>query len=132
MKKINKALHLLEKYAENLSLCEDHWPYDIIRALECINTNIFEPGFTIKVMRQKCNIKGQNFSSRFENYVGFTPRAYITYHRIEASKQLLKKEDFKSLPVNSLGFLVGFEKPSSFSMSFKKRTGTTPREWKQS
>lgn len=47
-----------------------------------------------------------------------------------AAKQLLKKENLKDLPVNSLGFLVGFEKPSSFSMAFKKKTGSTPKEWK--
>lgn len=132
MEKLNQASKLLDKYVENLSKIEKRWPHDIIKSLECINANIFEPGFSIKTMREECNIHAQNFSSRFDNYVGFTPRAYITYHRIVAAKLLLKKENLKDIPVNSLGFLVGFEKPSSFSMAFKKRTGTTPKEWKQS
>ncbi len=132
MEKLKLASSLLDKYVENLSKSKKDWPHDIKKALKYINANIFEPANSIKNMREECNIRGQNFSSRFNNYIGYTPRSYITYHRIQAAKQLLKKEKLKDLPVNSLGFLVGFEKPSSFSMAFKKQTGTTPKDWKQS
>lgn len=73
MEKLKKASILLDKYIENLSEIDKSWPHDIIKALECINANVFQPGYSIKNMREMCNIKGQNFSSRFNNYIGFTP-----------------------------------------------------------
>lgn len=43
-------------------------------------------------------------------------------------KTLLARSD---LPVTSIALAVGYETPSAFTASFRKRSGMTPREFRQ-
>lgn len=131
MKNARQVSYLLQDYKLQLPTPDENWPFDIRDGLNCINKHMFDPGFTVKTMRDQCNIKAQDFSSRFDNYIGFSPRAYITHHRIQLAKILLKDKEFRKLHVNTLGFFVGFEKPSSFSMTFRNHAGISPKKWRK-
>lgn len=78
---------------EKIKQPEDKWPNDILRALKCLNENLFNQGFTVTKMRQMCNIPQKNFSSRFKFYVGYTPVSYLKYHRIQCAKELIHHID---------------------------------------
>lgn len=121
----------LEHYKKKLHTPDTDWPFDIRDALLCINKDLFDPIYSVKTMRERCNISDTNFSSRFRNYVGMTPREYITFHRIRAGMRLLRNENLKHIHVSEIGFTVGYETPSSFTMTFKRCTGLSPREWKR-
>jgi len=99
------------------------WPHEIRAGLEYINANLFDTKFSIAAMKRECMITDQNFSSRFRNYVGFTPRDYIKRHRVRLVKFLMDQKSLTRFPLNTLGFMAGYEKPSTFAMIFKKETG---------
>jgi AraC-like DNA-binding protein len=131
MEIINAEKRHLSVYRKKLISPKSNWPYDITNVLRCLNKHLFEADFTVKQLKENCMISDQNFSSRFSNYVGLTPRQYITYHRVQAAKMLLSDRQLKKIQVNRLGFLVGYEKPSSFAMIFKKKTGFSPNSWRK-
>lgn len=116
---------------KRLRLPEKEWPFDIRDALLCLNKHFFDPSYSVKTMRELCNISDTNFSSRFRHYVGMTPREYITFHRVRAGMRLLRNEKLKHVHVSEIGFTVGYETPSSFTMTFKRYTGLSPKEWKR-
>jgi AraC-like DNA-binding protein len=121
----------IELYKKSLKKSEKNWPFDIRKGLHCINRHLFDTDYSVNKMRERCDIADTNFSTRFRNYVGMTPREYIVFHRIHAGKLLLRHEKLDHLHVTDIGFTVGYEKPSSFSMAFKKQTGITPKAWKR-
>lgn len=109
---------------------EEKWPNDVIRALQCLNENLFNRGFTVAEMRNACNIPQKNFSSRFKYYVGYSPASYLKYHRIQCSKELIHHID-GVFSMSDLAFEVGYEYPSTFSNAFKSIIGLSPKEyWK--
>jgi len=114
-------------YATNkLKQPDEKWPNDVIRALKCLNGNLFEQGFTVTKMRQACNIPQKNFSSRFKYYVGFTPALYLKYHRIQCSIGFIHHIK-SSFSMSILAFEVGYEYPSTFGNAFKSVIGYSPK-----
>jgi len=63
----------------------------------------------------------------FKKYYGLTPYQYLTYRRIEESKNNLKK----GKSVSETCFLVGYGSPCSFSTLFKSKIGVTPIEFQK-
>ncbi|MEX1269880.1 MAG: helix-turn-helix domain-containing protein [Balneolaceae bacterium] len=131
MEELKYISNLLEGYKSKLTKPGTEWPHDIRRGLNCLNEHLFDTRCSVRKMKITCNIAGQNFSSRFRNYTGFTPRSYISYHRLKAAKILLNDEKLNRVPVNSLGFMIGYEKPSAFNTRFKKKTNLSPTEWRK-
>lgn len=119
-KDLEMAQKLLSEY-KKLKLTEpnEYWPNDIIRALNYLNENIFELDTTVKSMKDNCRISQQNISSRFNNYVGKSPIKYLSTHRIKAAKLILRSNEI-NLSKAKIGFLVGYDKPSTFTKAFQR------------
>lgn len=64
----------LARYKKELKQPEKNWPFDIRKGLHCINRHLFDTDYSVKTMKERCCIPDSNFSSRFRNYVGMTPR----------------------------------------------------------
>jgi AraC-like DNA-binding protein len=129
LKIINKHV---ERYKnQKLTSPGKAWPFDVRDALICINNHLFDHNYSVKTMRDLCNLSDTNFSSRFRHYVGMTPREYITFHRVQSGMMLFRNKKLKHVRVSEIGFIVGYENPSSFTMTFKRYTGLSPKEWKR-
>lgn len=61
----------------------------------------------------------------FRRIYGVTPRQYLRDLRIAKAKALLKK----GLPVTQVCLDVGYESLATFSRSFRRCTGHSPREY---
>jgi AraC-like DNA-binding protein len=61
--------------------------------------------------------------------VGTTYQEFKDQTRCEAASRLLSRPELK---VNAVAALLGFDEPSAFHRSFKKWTGATPGEYRQS
>jgi len=69
------------------------------------------------------------FSILFKKETGLNFSHYINKLRIEQAKHLLKTS---SLPLVAIAEETGFESQSYFSKVFKKQTGTTPKQFRES
>lgn len=67
------------------------------------------------------------FIRNFKRYNGVTPMQYILNLRITNAKTLLKTTTY---PVSEIAVIVGYENPLYFSRLFKKQTGLSPSEFR--
>ncbi|MEM7297462.1 MAG: FtsX-like permease family protein, partial [Bacteroidota bacterium] len=56
----------------------------------------------------------------------------IARYRIRKACQLLRDEEHEKLKVESIAAMVGYNSKSSFNSAFKRRTGVTPTEYRES
>lgn len=107
------------------------WHIEINRGLGFLNKYLFQPEYNVTVIKEMNKTPQKNFSSRFRRFVGMTPSEYRTGHRISAAKRLLIDERLINFPISDIGYVVGYERPHSFTMAFKNRTGVSPGEWRE-
>ena len=68
-------------------------------------------------------------SKQFRNKMGMNLREYINQIRVDEAKRLLLSTN---LPVSEVAGLAGYENISYFSTVFRKRTGMSPVDWRNS
>lgn len=64
----------------------------------------------------------------FKRHVGTTPMEYLTEMRLRRAEALLCRTND---PISTIAFACGFESPYYFSNTFKRRTGLSPRHYRQ-
>lgn len=82
---------------------------------------------SLNTMRDKFSISVSYFSARFKATTGCTFVEYLTQVRIEKAKQQLEHTEKRA---GEIAQLVGFADPHYFSVTFKRITGLTPREYR--
>lgn len=88
------------------------------------NTNL-----TLEEVSKYVGLNPTYFSILFKKETGLNFSHYITKLRIEQAKHLLKTS---SMPLVTIAEETGFESQSYFSKVFKKQTGTTPKQYRES
>lgn len=73
------------------------------------------------------NLVPRTLNRRFQQSTTMRPIAYIQTVRIEQAKRLLEESQIQ---IKSLANLVGYEDTSSFNRLFKRQTGLSPKEYK--
>lgn len=81
-----------------------------------------------KEIAEKLNMSYSNFRKIFKEYTGFAPSQYIQELKIQKSKELLTNT---MTPVKEIAYLMGFENQEYFFTAFKKKTQTTPVEYRK-
>jgi two-component system, response regulator YesN len=69
------------------------------------------------------------FSQLFKRETGQTFIEYRIHLRIETAKQLLERSNLRIIDISSE---IGYDDPTHFTKTFKKYTGISPREYRQS
>lgn len=64
----------------------------------------------------------------FKNSLGVSPKDYIVDYRIKKAREFLLNEE---LTIGSIAYSVGYSDPLNFSKIFKKKTGVSPKEYRQ-
>lgn len=77
---------------------------------------------------REVNMSYSWFRKIFKQYTGFSPAQYIQELRINKSKELLTNT---SLASKEIAFETGFETAYYFCLVFKKKTGSTPMEYRK-
>lgn len=89
----------------------------------------YQRDFTINEIGEKLSISGDHLRHIFKKETGNTIIDYLTWYRIEQSKKLLQKEEYK---IYEIGEMIGYKTSQYFSLVFKRMTGATPKEYKES
>jgi len=73
-----------------------------------------------------------HLSQVINSAIGMNFFDYVNQYRIEHAKRLLSQKDGRKLSVLNIAFTVGFNSHSSFYSAFKKASGQTPAQYRQS
>ena len=120
---------LVEVYRRNeLHRPKPDYPRDVRALLKALNTHCFEAGLMLGAIERRCGLNDHNISRRFAEHVGMSPRAYRRRHRMEMVKRLLRHEGLQTIPVAQIAPAVGYERPDSFAWAFKRYTGRSPKQ----
>lgn len=101
----------------------------IERAKQIIDKRFWEQDFSLKEICDELYLSTSQFSLLFKEGTGRTFVEYLTAHRIEEAKKLLKTTDLKGYEIAER---VGYADPRYFTLIFKKITGMTAMEYRRS
>lgn len=96
-------------------------------ALTYIKSNYHEKIYISDLARQ-VNLNEQYFCRLFKKAIGCSPVEYINEYRIKQAKRLLEESD---LPVMEICLECGFNNQGNFLQEFRRRTGTTPLQYRK-
>ena len=97
------------------------------KAIDYIQSHL-EEKVKLDDLAQLTNTSSYHFCRLFKRSTGITPYQYVLQERIELGKRLLKQED---LPIIEISLMCGFADQSSFTTTFRKLVGITPRSYRQ-
>lgn len=100
----------------------------IQRALHHIEQYYANPQLSLHDMCTLTLMSTTRFSQAFKQHTGETYVEYLTRFRMDKAKELLQLTDYKFYQIAEK---VGYTDPNYFSVSFKKHTGLTPRQYRE-
>ena len=100
----------------------------VSKAQKYIREN-YQNDISLDEVSREVNISPYYFSKLFKEEVGENFIEYLTAIRISKAKEALRDP---ALPVREAGIRSGYADPNYFSRIFKKHTGMTPREYRES
>ena len=121
-------LHLLEKYPQEMLSFqiknqEEYSDLEVRRAVEQNVTN----NLTLEELAFLCRTSISTFKRRFLKLYNVAPSQYFLKRKIELAALLLLQNENPS----EVFYKVGYENHSSFSQSFKKVHGISPKQFQQ-
>lgn len=100
---------------------------DVILSIQHWLEGNVEDTITVQNMADRARLSGRTFLRRFKTATGYTPGAYLQNLRIEKARGLLERT---RIPVNEIGWNVGYQDTSAFSRIFRATTGVTASEYR--
>ena len=100
---------------------------EILKSQAYIEQN-YSTSISIEQVSALTNTGKRNFIRRFKAATNNTPIEYLQRVRIEAAKKALEG---KSLQLNEIMDITGYEDIKTFRMVFKKMTGLSPRDYRK-
>lgn len=108
----------------------NHQQKDLVRrATEFIQNNFAREGLSLQEVADEIHISPTYLSIIFKKEKGINFVDFLFETRMKEAMRLLLMEDLKTYEVAER---VGYANPQYFSVSFKKYTGVSPTEFKQS
>ncbi|WP_198543803.1 response regulator transcription factor [Petroclostridium xylanilyticum] len=133
IKSIKEAKEWIRMVMEDL-ICyikkeeEMDYPRIIVKAKKYIEEH-YNEDISLKEVANEVNLNPSYFSTLLKQYIGKSYSEYLTQMRIEKAKVLLQTTQYK---VYEVGLKVGYENTYYFNRIFKKITGMSPGEFKNS
>lgn len=99
----------------------------IIQAVEYIRQNYTSP-LSVSELSDRFGLERRRFAYLFERHIGMSPNRYITECRLRRAKDLLRT---CACPISQVAECVGYTDSFYFSRLFKRQTGLSPTEFRQ-
>lgn len=101
----------------------------LMRVIDVVNEGMREGQIGVEHIASELNMSVQTFRRRLQNAAGETPKAFISAIQMEKAGKLLKERP--DIPVLEVASLCGFEEASSFTHTFKRIFGMSPRQYRE-
>jgi len=98
----------------------------LLRARDLADSRYFEP-LTVADLAAAANLSPSQFSRRFKRTFGEPPHQYLLTRRLERAAALLRTTDWT---VTAICLAVGAHSVGSFTTSFRRVFGQTPRTYR--
>ncbi|MDT4855400.1 RCS-specific HTH-type transcriptional activator RclR [compost metagenome] len=96
------------------------------RALVCMH-NEPQRNWSVAELADRSGMSRASFAAHFRETVGVTPADYLANWRISLTQKRLRE----GRPIALIADEVGYESPSALARTFRRKVGTSPREWLQ-
>jgi len=103
-------------------------PHGVPRAVAYVEARFAEP-LQVDDLAQAAGMSRRALELAMQAANGISPAAMIAAVRCREAKLLLKSGD---LPIETVGAMCGYPEPERFSAAFKRWTGLSPRDYRQS
>jgi transcriptional regulator GlxA family with amidase domain len=100
---------------------------DFVQAIQVLVYTHIEKGISIDEIASSCVYSRSRLLEKFKKYIGISLGRYIKESRMSYAGALLTS----NISVTEIAQRMNFSSPYSFSRSFKKITGSSPREFKK-
>ena len=98
----------------------------IFQALNHLH-NFFALDHQISDLAKRCDLHASRFQQLFRQVLDTTPGEYLVQLRLAEARRLLSGT---TLPIGTIGEMVGWSNPYHFSRIFRTKLGTSPRAWR--
>jgi transcriptional regulator GlxA family with amidase domain len=99
----------------------------VSRAQDWISAN-YATDNPVAAMVERSALMPRTFGRRFLAATGRRPMEYVHDVRIDEARRILESS---SIPVDDVGFSVGYQDPTFFRRLFKRKTGLTPAAYRR-
>jgi len=83
--------------------------------------------WSVAELASAASMSRASFAAKFHKVVGITPAEYLASWRVSLTQKLLRE----GRPIALIADEVGYESPSALARTFRRKTGSSPREWLQ-
>ena len=98
------------------------------RVKEYIEANL-EEDIAITPLAKVASLSRFHFARAFKTAVGKSPHQFVSGHRLERAKVLLRRESQSLL---NIAVALNFSSQANFTRAFRKGTGMTPGQYRRS
>jgi len=100
----------------------------LTRVREYIEANLEGGNLTIARLAKVASLSQFHFARAFKAAVGKSPHQYVSGHRLERAKVLLRRADQSLLDI---AVALNFSSQANFTRAFRKGTGMTPGQYRR-
>jgi len=101
----------------------------LTRVREYIDANLEGGNLTIARLANVASLSQFHFARAFKAAVGKSPHQYVSGHRLEHAKVLLRRGDQSLLDIS---VALNFSSQANFTRAFRQGTGMTPGQYRRS
>lgn len=124
---VQKLFILLSMHIDRMSLIKQKCENKLLEAVLSYMDNHYEQDIHIEALARTYKISSRYLRRLFMDQVGFSAVEYMTMLRIERAKDLLKNT---SVSIPDIAMNVGYNSFQYFSLIFKKKTGVSPKDFR--
>ena len=129
---IEQRLKLREKFKKNITIDPSEVTVTSVdenflrKAAAIVEKHMDNPEFNVEQFSSEMSMDRNNLFRKLKKLINQSSSQFIRTIRLKRAAQLLNQ---KAAPVGEIAYMVGFDKPSYFSESFKKEFGVSPSEY---
>jgi AraC family transcriptional regulator len=101
----------------------------LTRVREYIDANLEGENLTVVRLAKVASLSQFHFARAFKAAVGKSPHQYVSEHRLERAKLLLRRGDQSLLDI---AIALNFSSQANFTRAFRQGTGMTPGQYRRS
>lgn len=83
--------------------------------------------WSVAALAKAASMSRASFAAQFHKVVGKTPADYLLSWRVSLTQKRLRE----GRPIALIADEVGYDSPSALARAFRRKTGTSPRQWLQ-